>query len=153
MKKPTAKLEAKQQQTGTLVNKRKKSNKECEKVLRTKSAARIEKHQSEVFVAMMDKLRVDMRNLKNKDVGESNRKDPFEFIKNAQKLSRLRSKSQIGEETDSKERGLGKSKHLQSRSAEPNSIIRNRLASKSVTDQAQNKDEPEQNVLIAKQGV
>ena len=102
---------------------------------------------------MMDKLRVDMRNLKNKDVGESNRKDPFEFIKNAQKLSRLRSKSHVGEEIDSKERGLGKSKHLQSRSAEPNSVIRNRLASKSVTDQAQNKAEPVQNLLIAKQGV
>jgi len=70
---------------------------------------------------MMEKLRADMRNLKKKDVGESNRKDPFEFIKNAQKLSRLRSNnnnsnSPIGEEIDSRERGLGKSKHLKSRS-------------------------------------
>lgn len=83
---------------------------------------------------MMDKLRADMRNLKKKDVGESNRKDPFEFIKNAQKLSRLKSNSLIGEEIDSRERGLGKSKHLQSRSAESSSIIRNRLASKPVTE-------------------
>jgi hypothetical protein len=91
---------------------------------------------------MMEKLRADMRNLKKKEVAESTRKDPFKFIKNAQKLSRLRSNSQNDEEIDSRERSPRKRKHLKSSSAESNTI-RKRLASKPVADQAQNKDEPE----------